>query len=504
MKTIVVLVLLSISSSAMLLAQANISGFVYLDENQNLVKDKKESGIEGVLVSNGRDVVETDADGRWSIADNGNSAVFVIQLAGYLVPSNNSKIPQHYSTPSNHQKTMNFPLWEGEENHEFEALFFGDTQARGMKEVNYVTHDVVEECIGSKAKFGVVLGDIVADDPGLFDEISASIAQIGIPWYYVFGNHDYDRDAKGNAGAEDTFFKNFGPSTYAYEFGQVAFISINDVFYKEKGGYKGYFTEDQLSFVSNYLEHVPQEKLVVLMMHIPIVRCENREDMFRILEKRKHTLSIAAHTHTLINLFVDESMGWKGSEPHHHFINGTVSGSWWCGLKDELGIPHATMNDGTPNGYSTIKFDGNQYDIVYKAARRPVDYQMNIYLPDDISLAELDTTQVLVNVFNGTEKSIVEMRIDQFGDWVPLSQTTSRDPANWKMHELNQYLDVEVDSIKLDVALGWKMDKPQRSRHFWTGRLPKKLTIGTHQMAIKTKDMFGNIYQSHRIFRVIP
>ena len=294
MKRIAILALLFINSCVLLFAQDNIGGFVYLDENQNLARDINEHGIEGVLLSNGRDVVETDHDGKWDISNNGNSAIFLIQPAGYLVPTNKSQVPQHYSNPSNHQKAIEFALWKGEENHEFEALFFGDTQARGMKEVNYVTHDVVEECIGNKAKFGVVLGDIVADDPGLFNELSASIAQIGIPWYYVFGNHDFDRNAKGNIGAEDTFFKNFGPSTYAYEFGQVAFININNVYYKETGGYKGYFTDEQLSFVSNYLDHVPQDKLVVLMMHIPIVGCENKEKMFRILEKRKHSLSIAA------------------------------------------------------------------------------------------------------------------------------------------------------------------------------------------------------------------
>ncbi len=504
MKRILLFALLTINSVTLLFAQGKIGGFVYLDENQNLVRDKGEPGMEGALVSNGRDVVKTDRDGKWSITGNGDSGIFLIQPAGYLVPTNSSQVPQHYAAPGDRQKNIEFPLWKGDNNPEFEALFFGDTQARGMKEVNYVTHDVVEECIGSKAKFGVVLGDIVADDPGLFDELSASIAQIGIPWYYVFGNHDFDRDAKGNDGAEDTFVKNFGPSTYAYEFGQVAFININDVFYKETGGYKGYFTEDQLSFVSNYLDHVPQEKLVVLMMHIPIVGCENREEMFRILEKREHTLTVAAHTHTLINLFLDESMGWKGPEPHHSFINGTVCGSWWCGIKDELGIPHATMNDGAPNGYATIKFDGNKYNIVYKAARRPADYQMNIYLADDIPMAQLDTTAVLVNIFNGTERSIVEMQIDQTGDWMPLSQTTTTDPANEKMYELNKYLEMKVEDQKLDEVFGWQMDKPQKSKHFWTGTLPKTLKPGTHQLAIKTEDMFGNVYQSHRIFRVGP
>lgn len=484
-------------------AQTKISGIVYLDENQNLTMDSNEKGMPSVLVSNGRDVAKTNGKGEWKLDNDKDDMVFIIQPSGYLVPPNQSMLPQHFINVAG-EKSVNFPLWKGEANNEFEALFFGDTQARGLTEVNYVTHDVVEECIGSEAKFGIALGDIVADDPELFDEIAASIGQIGIPWYYVFGNHDHNKEANANDGAEDTFAENFGPSTYAYEFGEVSFIALNDVYYKEGGGYKGFFTDDQLKFVANYLEHVPQEKLVVLMMHIPIVGCENRKDMFRILEKRSHTLSIAGHTHELAHLFVDEKYGWKGSRPHHHFINGTVCGSWWCGGKDELGIPHATMNDGAPNGYATIKFTGNTYNIQYKASRKPANYQMNIYIPDDISAETMDTTNVLVNVFNGSEKSMVEMQIDHSGNWLSLSQTEERDPANMILYEQGLYLEATINEKPLDEVFGWKMDKPSKSTHFWTSKLPPGLSQGTHVVTIKTTDMFGNRYKAHRVFRVIP
>lgn len=225
-----------------------------------MILDSVEAGLAGVLISNGRDVVKSNAEGRWSLAVGKNQTCFVIQPAGFKVPVNELMVPQHYIINNGSHENIQFPLWKDEtSSNEFEALFYGDTQARGLREVNFVMHDVVEECIGTQAKFGVALGDIVADDPELFDEISAGIGQIGIPWYYVFGNHDHDAGVKGNDGADATFVKNFGPPTYAYEYGKVAFISLNNVFYKEEGGYKAHFTDDQIQFVEQYLSFLPQD-----------------------------------------------------------------------------------------------------------------------------------------------------------------------------------------------------------------------------------------------------
>jgi hypothetical protein len=173
-------------------------------------------------------------------------------------------------------------------------------------------------------------------------------------------------------------------------------------------------------------------------------------------------------------------------------------------VKDELGIPHATMNDGAPNGYARIKFEGNSYNIQYKASRRPADYQMNIYLPEDISVDELDATSLLVNVFNGSEKSMVEMQIDNTGIWIPLSQTEARDPANMLLYQKGPFLDEKINEKPLDEVFGWKMDYPSRSNHFWKTVLPEDLIPGTHMATIKTTDLSGNTYRAHRIFRIIP
>ena len=253
--------------------------------------------------------------------------------------------------------------------------------------------------------------------------------------------------------------------------------------------------------MKNYLEFVPENKLVVLMMHSPIVACDNREAMFRLIENRPNTFSISGHVHEQLNLFVGEEQGWKGKSPHHHLINATVCGSWWCGLKDEVGIPYATMNDGAPNGYSIISFDGNKYSVQFKAARRPADYQMNIYLPNELTKTMADTTHVLVNVFAGSEKSVVEMQIDS-GNWIKMENFRTIDPEILRMHQLSPILNEMVNGQPIDDILGYSMDYPSISTHIWKAPFPKGIEPGTHKITVRTTDMYKQTFTAHRIFSV--
>ncbi len=483
-----------------------VKGTVFLDKNENGFLDAGEPGIENICVSNGKEVVQTNAHGKWGLPVRKNEAFFIIKPSNFTVPLNSHSIPQHFFLPENKDLNapVNFPLSGSSEEDTFSVLFFGDTQARGLREVNFILHDVVEECIKTDAFFGVSLGDIVADDPALFAEVSQGIGQIGIPWYNIFGNQDHDRDESRNENKDKTFRKFFGPSTYAFEYGQVAFIGLNNIFFNPDGKYHAHLTETQLEFIVNYLSFVPENKLVVLMMHAPLVRTENREKLFEILQDRKYTFSISGHVHEQINVFVDEEMGWKGDAPHHHLINATVCGSWWCGLTDETGIPHATMNDGAPNGYSIITFDGNKYSIRFKAARRPADYQMNIYLPDELTPNELDTTKVLVNVFAGSSRSQVKMCLGKDGPWTSMKQVKTIDPECLRMHRLSPVLDTGIKGQALEDIFGYKMDYPSLSTHMWEAPVPGNLKEGTHVITVKTTDIFNQTWTAHRIFRVRP
>ena len=74
------------------------------------------------------------------------------------------------------------------------------------------------------------------------------------------------------------------------------------------------------------------------------------------------------------------------------------------------------MSDGAPNGYSLITFDGHKATFDFKAARFPSSHQLRIHTPVAIEEADANRTQVYVNVFSGSEKSTVRLRVGK-GKW---------------------------------------------------------------------------------------
>jgi hypothetical protein len=511
-------------------------GLVYHDTNGNSKYDSGEPGVPGVGVSNGEGIVETDAEGRYVLDVDDDTVLFVIKPAGWQVPlSPKTNLPQFYynhkpeGSPKLHfggvaptgplPESVDFPLVKAEESGPLKVVCLGDTQPRNQEEVDYVSHAIVEELAGVDAHFGMTLGDLVFDDLRVLEPITQSIGLIGIPWYHVIGNHDNNYDAPTRWHADDTYERIFGPSYYSFNYGDVHFIALNDIFWEvETREYHAELGEPQLTFIRNDLARVPQDKLVVLLMHIPFKDLVDLPQLFEMLAPFPKTFSIAAHWHRQEHFFLGKDKGWKQEEPHHHLVSATACGSWWTGNQDPVGIPVATMADGAPNGYSLITFNGTDYEVEYKVARRPADYQMNIFAPEVITTAEASQTEVVVNVFAGSERSIVEMRAGDSDEWQPLAKYQGPDPYFVKQDERERMLLTEIardsgieqidDEVlkavqkKYQPLLGRGLPEPAETGHLWKGTLPAGMEPGYHLLHVRTKDMFGNEYTAKRVIRV--
>lgn len=494
-------------------------GVVYEDLNSNRRRDADEPGIKGVKVSNGKEIVLSDDEGRYQIPVSEDCIVFVIKPRGLMTPLNENKLPQFYyihkpaGSPPGFKfagvaptgplpTSIDFPLTRQEEPDQFRALLFGDTQPRNVQEVEYMSHDIIEQIIAENnhgVSLGVTLGDVVFDDLDVFEPHNQAIAMLGLPWYNVIGNHDMNVDASDDKRSDETFERHFGPSYYSFDYGPVHFLALDDVVWhgandRQRGRYTGGFGPEQMEFIKKDLSLIPEDQLVVLMMHIPLIDVEDRQELYRLIESRPFALSISAHTHFLKHHFIGQEDGFRGAKPHHHIVNVTVCGSWWRGATDEQGIPHATMSDGGPNGYSIISFDGSKYELELRPARRPADHQMMIHMPEEITWADAITTPIIVNVFNGSKDSTARFRVLPDGDWKDMQRVDGVDPHYLKMKKLE---------ASQSPPNGIPLPAPSITDHLWRSLLPATLPVGTHLIEVEATDVSGKLHVDRQSIRVI-
>ncbi len=188
-----------------------MKGVVYLDENQNGLLDSHEAGVSGVLVSNQRDVVLTDAQGRYTLPAMSRMIIFITKPSGYSVPLNKNQQPRFFyihqpqGSPKNLKyagleptgplpKSVDFALYKSDNTGKFNAIIVGDPQPRNSTEVGYFRDDIVSEMYGHKARFYMAHGDIAFDDLSIYKEYNQIVGKLGLPAYNVHGNHDMNLD----------------------------------------------------------------------------------------------------------------------------------------------------------------------------------------------------------------------------------------------------------------------------------------------------------------------
>ena len=486
-------------------------GRVFLDANEDGKFNDGDQPFESVRVSNGKEIVQTDNKGMWKLPLEEDAIFFIIKPSGFQSKLSENNLPRFYyiHKPNGSPKlrfpgskptgalpeSIDFPLYPSNEPEDFQMLLFGDPQPRNNQEVDYIAHDVIADLIGDQTStFGVTLGDIAFDNLDTFEPLNQAIAMIGIPWHNVIGNHDINLDADSRKHVNETFEATYGPSWYSFDYGQVHFVVLDNIDWGVRDGRKRFipnFGERQREFLKNDLALIPETQMVVLLMHVPFLNCEDHQEMFRIIEDRPFCVSVSAHRHVHSHYFFGKDEGWKGKKEHHHIVNVTVSGSWWSGAKNDRGIPHSTMGDGAPNGYSIMSFADGSYTMDFRGAGVPASEQMLVQLADEVSSDK--ESPFWVNVYNGSSKSQVEFAIDGSNDWQKIEQKEATDPNFVRIHKQESQVQPPIEP---------KLNKPRISTHLWQGALPAGLKSGTHLLRVRTTDMHDRVFYGQRSFRV--
>lgn len=530
-----------------------VTGIVYEDRGAKGRRGPDDPGLPDVLVSNGREVARTDAQGRYTLPIGDEAVIFVVKPTGFALPPGPDGLPlfsylhQPAGTPPDLAlrypgiaptgplpPSVDFGLVRRPESGDFDVVLFTDPQPESHAELTFVRDTAIARVLGmtgesGKIAFGMTTGDVLFDDLSLYPRQNRLIAQVGVPWFHIGGNHDLNFEAPDARHARETFKRTFGAPYYALEHGGVLFLMLDNVHYlgahtatTGRGGrYEGRFGERQLAFVENLLAQTPKDRLVVAAMHIPLasdlgpddpgISTADRAQLLRLLSGRP-SFSVAGHTHTTEHHYLgsDGRPGAAGDDAHHHHVLTAVSGSWWSGPPDRRGIATADSRDGTPHGFHVLSIaGGRRYTTRYVPASDDAGRQMRIVLESQFHAADLarlpDTrlyellgatipaesaaaTNVVVNLFDGGPRSRVSFRI---GDNPPVAMMRVRrpDPFVAALYARNGA-----------TRKSWVKAEP--CSHLWVARLPRDLAAGTHRLTVEAIDEYGRPHRDALVLEV--
>lgn len=211
--------------------------------------------ISNVMVTDGRNVTKTDENGEFKVKGYLHTRfISVTTPAGYTSE-------KFYIPTDGKNKKYDFVLTKDERtaNPEHSFVQVTDTEV-GAGGVGGWINDIKEIVDEEKPAFVVHTGDICYED-GLKSHIKGMNRDtMGVPVYYVIGNHDY---VKGKYG-EELYESIYGPSWYSFEVGNVHYV----VTPFQYGDYvSGYAPNDRWKWLENDLKNVDPDKEVIIFNH---------------------------------------------------------------------------------------------------------------------------------------------------------------------------------------------------------------------------------------------
>ncbi|GAA4286880.1 calcineurin-like phosphoesterase family protein [Georgenia daeguensis] len=534
----------------------SIDGVVFEDKNKNSVQDSGDPGLPGVTVTNGRDVTTTDGQGRYELPAFDNMTVSVTQPRGYQVPVDEDNVAQffYHHLPEGSPAlryggiaptgplpdAVNFPLAQSAltQSPDQSCVIGGDIQTYDLEEVEFARAgafaDLAERT--DYAGCGVTfIGDVVGDDLSLYPQTRELAGMLNGPARFLPGNHDLDFDATTSEHTFDTFRAKLGPEYYSYDSGKAHVVALNTVEYKAGTSYTGALDAQQLEWLRNDIAQVPENRLIVLASHIPLLDYADQgaarhqvaqvQEIYEILEGRE-VVAVGGHTHSIENLREGDSLtGWNelfGVEglPFTHITSGAISGDWYSGRLLEEGYPTAIQRDGGRPGVLTLDIKNNTFQERFTVRGEDGDHQMALGLntpryrdwyaqyrtsrgsapafenPLAVSQADLaGATWLTTNFWMGSTGSTVDVTIDG-GEPVEAVRTQ-------QMQGEGQLVGAEwSDPAAVQEQLVHGGSLADRSMHLWRLELPADLAVGQHTAEVTATDVHGRTFTETLTFEV--
>ena len=402
----------------------------------NLVGKVTVSGSprQGIVVSDGVNVVITDANGEYQMSTTGRQHVFVSIPADCEVPVSGGmpKIYQVIDFSKGKVATCNFDLQGKTKLNEWTLFIQADPQLGNTRDIADYTMEILPGMKSFAASispnaYGIQLGDIVWNKPENYAEYTKLMSQISVPFFSVIGNHDHNENVKNDTDSDKEFRDALGPTYYSLNIGDAHIVVLDDVLYSGATGrndYKGTITDQQLEWLKKDLSFVSRDKMIILGIHIPSKRrnstshVSNNQALYDLIKGYAEVQILSGHSHNQYTTTIADNMT--------ETTFGAVMGAYWYPL----------CNDGSPRGYAAMKIKGNKaVDKFYMGTDNNRDYQMKLYKPEDAVLWDPSKNpgtpydKILANIFCWHQDWTVEVQEDG-GSWKTLTDADRLIPAN--------------------------------------------------------------------------
>ena len=394
------------------------------------VKDTSGNPMGGIPVSDGFEVVVTDANGRYSIeTDKAAGLLFISTPSGYVPAAMHANRPQFWrliTCPPDEDETADFILSPADDST-FSFIALADNQISNRHgEVNCFNTTTVPDVNATidslrragREPFLLMLGDQAHDcywKPNRYglQEAYADLEKLNAPVYSVMGNHDNDNTAMNDFDAAAEWRRNVGPNYYSFNKGGVHFVVLDNIEIVDNSPelsqdgecvYKHRITPYQLEWLRKDLALVADKSApLVVAMHAPLYYfpggqkkyyIENADELLPLLDGFSNIRVLSGHTH--VSYAEAESDG-RIYENNY----GAVCGSWWLNARVELGNDNNICRDGTPSGYAVWTWDGSRFSDFFKGTGLDRNVQFRAY---DLNCVEFDNEDIAAEYIRGRKK----------------------------------------------------------------------------------------------------
>ncbi|MGN0188511.1 MAG: calcineurin-like phosphoesterase C-terminal domain-containing protein, partial [Candidatus Cryptobacteroides sp.] len=356
-------------------------------------------GVPDVVISDGFEVVRTDADGVYQMASKKYyKYVFISVPSGYetgcigVMPMNYTKLSYGEEEP----ERVDFTLYDAGDQSNHTMLVLGDihlaNRCDDKLQFAKFTDDVNKYLAAHKGEkvYALTLGDMTWDRYWYertyqFENYVDDINDIkGLTIYHLIGNHDHDMKSAGDYSTILRFIDVIAPDYYSFNVGKVHYIMLDNILCTNDGSgtpesrtYKCSLTQEEIDWLKKDLSFVPEDMEIVVAMHaatysLDAASKQSLKDAF----SGRYFHAVTGHSH-----FVAE-------QRYEEFIDhncGAVCACWWQTYYNTPGIHIGT--DGTRGGYMVFNMEGRNIRWQYKQTGGPADVQFTTYDRNNINLS---------------------------------------------------------------------------------------------------------------------